>query len=229
MKPAILIAAIPLALAVGTGSALAQFTAAGITETISTANTVNQSQQGGGGTAARAQQQARQQAGQLNAQQQQPAAPEYDQQFANRYGEAAARNQARAMRQPQAVAPAAGQPGVPGQPGVAGVPVMVRPPAVPKQADPDQEERIINFQRQNAISGNPSAQYDLGMRYLKGDGVEQDDAQALNWLSLSAKNGNSRAKKQVDDLQKKVAAKSQQLKADAPAAAAPEAAAAKAE
>jgi len=84
-------------------------------------------------------------------------------------------------------------------PGVApAVPVASAPaPVQAARVDPDREQRVINFQRQNAISGNPSAQYDLGMRYLKGDGLEKDLEQARHWLSLAAKAGNGRAKKQL--------------------------------
>lgn len=93
---------------------------------------------------------------------------------------------------------------------------MVAAPVV-RREDPEREQRIISFQRQNAISGNPSSQYDLGMRYVKGDGVEQDDKQALEWLKLSAKRGNSRAKKELAALEKRLAEKGK----DAPEAEAP--------
>ena len=46
------------------------------------------------------------------------------------------------------------------------------------------------------------AQYALGMRYLTGNGVPQDDAQGRKWLEKSAKNGESRAVKELAKLEK---------------------------
>lgn len=40
--------------------------------------------------------------------------------------------------------------------------------------------------RQQAAAGNADAQFMLGMMYLSGDGVKNDDAQALHWLTLAA-------------------------------------------
>jgi len=40
-----------------------------------------------------------------------------------------------------------------------------------------------------AEAGNARAQYDLGIAYLRGQGVQQDDAKAAHWLSLSANHG----------------------------------------
>lgn len=78
-------------------------------------------------------------------------------------------------------------------------------PAPARKADPEREQRVINFQRQNAVSGNPSSQYDLGMRYVKGAGVEKDDKQAMEWLKLAAQNGNSRAQKELTALEARIA------------------------
>jgi len=205
MKAAIL-PGVLLAGALSLSTVHAQFTAAGVTETISTADSVNQSQQSP--VAQRLQQRVQGQQGQQGAVPGQPNAepPGYDRNFAAIYGESAARNQARAMRQPQAVVvqPGAVQPGTPGIPGAAGQPLAI-PVRAPKKADPDREQRIIEFQKQNAISGNRSAQYDLGMRYLKGDGVEQDDALALQWLKNAAQAGHSRAEKELPALEKRIA------------------------
>lgn len=41
------------------------------------------------------------------------------------------------------------------------------------------------------------------MRYLKGDGLEKDNEQAMTWLNMAAKGGNTRAKKQLDTLASK--------------------------
>jgi hypothetical protein len=140
-----------------------------------------------------------------------PAQPSpQDARFRSVYGSSASRG-------PAAASPAV-TPGAPAAPPVLAAPVV-------RREDPEREQRIINFQRQNAISGNPSSQYDLGMRYVKGDGVEQDDKQALEWLKLSAKSGHGRAKKELAALEKRLAEKGK----DAPAAEAPVAKAAKSE
>ncbi len=129
----------------------------------------------------------------------QAAPPPDDPRFTSRYGSARPRTAQPAVAptatpvRPSAAAPA---------PGSVAAPVAI--PAPVRQADPEREQRIINFQRQNAASGNPSAQYDLGMRYLRGNGVEQDDTQAMEWLKLAAQNGDGRAKKELAALQAKV-------------------------
>jgi TPR repeat protein len=72
--------------------------------------------------------------------------------------------------------------------------------AGPVKAPPQVEDRVVTFQRQSALSGNRTAQYDLGMRYLRGDGVEQDNAQAEHWLKLAAAQGESRAARALAQL-----------------------------
>lgn len=62
------------------------------------------------------------------------------------------------------------------------------------------QARVLEFQRQRAAAGAPTAQYDLGMRYLKGDGVEQNTELARHWLELSAKGGNKQAARVLEDL-----------------------------
>ncbi len=123
--------------------------------------------------------------------------PPDDPRFTSRYGSARPQT-ARAVApapagaRPPAVAPA---------PGSVATPAPVAVPAPVRPVDPERDQRILNFQRQNAASGNPSAQYDLGMRYLRGNGVEQDDVQAMEWLKLASQNGDSRAKKELAALQ----------------------------
>jgi len=65
---------------------------------------------------------------------------------------------------------------------------------------PEVEDSLLKFQRQKAMSGMPISQYDWGMRYLRGDGVEQDEEQARNWLKMAANQGESRAKMELDRL-----------------------------
>lgn len=132
--------------------------------------------------------------------------PADDPRFSSRYGSARPRAaQASAAAAPAAAPRATVAPGAPAAaPGATAVPAAAPTPV--RKADPEREQRIINFQRQNAASGNPSAQYDLGMRYVRGNGVDKDEAQAMEWLKLAAQNGDSRAKKELATLQAKAGA-----------------------
>lgn len=132
--------------------------------------------------------------------------PAEDPRFSSRYGSARPRAaQAAAPAAPAAAPRATVAPGAPASaPGATAVPAAA--PAPVRKADPEREQRIINFQRQNAASGNPSAQYDLGMRYLRGNGVDKDESQAMEWLKLAAQNGDGRAKKELATLQAKAGA-----------------------
>lgn len=47
--------------------------------------------------------------------------------------------------------------------------------------------------RLNADSGDVSAQFELSRRYLNGDGLEQNDGEALRWLRMAAEGGLPRA------------------------------------
>ena len=40
-----------------------------------------------------------------------------------------------------------------------------------------------------ATQGNPYAQFNLGLRYFEGDGVEKDFVQAFNWFKKAAVHG----------------------------------------
>lgn len=62
------------------------------------------------------------------------------------------------------------------------------------------QRRTIAFQEKQASEGAPTAQYDLGMRYLRGDGVPQNAALALKWLKLSAAQTNSLAIKRLKEM-----------------------------
>lgn len=46
---------------------------------------------------------------------------------------------------------------------------------------------------EQAESGNPQAQFELGNRYLNGEGVEQDNFEALRWFTLAADRNNANA------------------------------------
>ena len=53
--------------------------------------------------------------------------------------------------------------------------------------------RVIAYQHQQASNGYPSFQYELGKRYLSGDGVRQDKVLATHWLKSACTNGLSEA------------------------------------
>src|SRR6185295_2803513 len=81
-------------------------------------------------------------------------------------------------------------------------PVMVRvpPPVDPVKAKAAKEEGVrkaIEFEKKGAAEGSESAQYELGMRYLRGDGVEKDEAVGRKWLEESSKNGYGPATKKL--------------------------------
>ncbi len=99
-------------------------------------------------------------------------------------------------------------------------PAPARPPAVvppqppaaaPAPVDPEKEKakkeevlkKTIEFQKKRAAEGSPSAQYDLGMRYLTGDGLERNEELARKWLEESAKNDYLRAKAKLEELDRK--------------------------
>ena len=54
--------------------------------------------------------------------------------------------------------------------------------------DPDLEEM-----RARAEQGNPIAQYNLGHMYANGEGVPEDDVEAVRWYRLAAEQGNALA------------------------------------
>jgi TPR repeat protein len=71
------------------------------------------------------------------------------------------------------------------------------------QAAKDQATRkTIEFQKRRAEEGSSTAQYDLGIRYIKGDGVERDEAKGRVLLEASAKNGFNPAVKKLSELTK---------------------------
>ena len=50
-----------------------------------------------------------------------------------------------------------------------------------------------------ALSGDPAAQFDLGVRYWTGDQVPQDYSQSVRWFSLAADQGNVAAQAMLSD------------------------------
>jgi len=56
----------------------------------------------------------------------------------------------------------------------------------------DQRDKFAQLQEQ-AGAGDAEAQYELGMMYLKGRGVEKDEPRARVWLGKAAKQGDEKA------------------------------------
>lgn len=81
------------------------------------------------------------------------------------------------------------------------VPPPVDPEKV-KAAKAEALRKTVEFQKKRASEGSESAQYELGLRYLKGDGVDKDPAEGRKWLALSAKNGYIPATKKLTELDK---------------------------
>ena len=53
--------------------------------------------------------------------------------------------------------------------------------------------RVVAYQHQQASNGYPSFQFELGKRYLVGDGVETNRSLAIHWLKSACTNGSSEA------------------------------------
>lgn len=76
-------------------------------------------------------------------------------------------------------------------------------PEKTKEQKAETVRKTVEFQKKRADAGAPTAQYDLGIRYLTGDGVEKDGELARKWLKAAATNGNSQAVKKLAELDKK--------------------------
>lgn len=93
---------------------------------------------------------------------------------------------------------------------------FVLTPTYGPKADPAEvARRTVEFQQKRAADGSPSAQYDLAVRHLTGDGVPLDRAAALRWLEASAKGGNPRAAERLAEL-RKVAVPAEGVKSQQP-------------
>ncbi|MFN7138106.1 MAG: hypothetical protein ACK4UN_02080 [Limisphaerales bacterium] len=80
------------------------------------------------------------------------------------------------------------------------------PPPVRPKTDAEKQEiekKTVEFQMKRAQEGSASAQYDLGIRYLNGQGVEKNEETARQWLNAAAQQGNSAAAKKIEELNRK--------------------------
>ena len=62
--------------------------------------------------------------------------------------------------------------------------------------------KTVESQKKRATEGSAGAQYDLGIRYLTGDGVEKSPELGRKWLGLSAAQGNTGAIRKMEELKK---------------------------
>lgn len=77
------------------------------------------------------------------------------------------------------------------------------PPREKTKAEKEEAARkALEFQKKQAEEGSPTAQYDLGMRYLNGDGVERNPEAAKKWFELAAKQDHTQAKRQLEQISK---------------------------
>ena len=58
----------------------------------------------------------------------------------------------------------------------------------------------VQLIRPMAEQGNALAQYELGFMYDQGQGVRQDDAEAVKWYGLAAEQGYAGAQNALDQL-----------------------------
>ena len=53
--------------------------------------------------------------------------------------------------------------------------------------------KAVKWYRLSAEQGDPDAQNDLGMSYMEGEGVPQDNTYAHMWFNISASNESEKA------------------------------------
>lgn len=71
-----------------------------------------------------------------------------------------------------------------------------------KTLSDNKEQGAVALDRQKAQTGVASSQYDLGMRFLTGSGVDKDTNAALAWFQKAAANGSSEAKELLEAFKK---------------------------
>ncbi len=79
------------------------------------------------------------------------------------------------------------------------VPKAFPPPANTAAAD-EAKQKAFESQMKRAEQGSPYAQYELGMRYIKGNGVEKDVATGRSWLEEAVRNGSTDAARSLKSL-----------------------------
>ena len=76
------------------------------------------------------------------------------------------------------------------------------PPGPPIASKEEVARNTLEFQKKRAAAGAAHAQYDLGVRYLNGDGVDKDLNAAQKWLQAAATQGHTQALRKLEELNK---------------------------
>ena len=76
-------------------------------------------------------------------------------------------------------------------------PTSITPASRPTQSPEETKRKVLEFQMRRAAEGSPQAQYDMGIRYLEGDGVDRDPVKGRELLEKSAQGGHSDAVKKL--------------------------------
>jgi len=71
---------------------------------------------------------------------------------------------------------------------------------------PQDYQEAVKWTRRAAEQGFDSAQHYLGRMYSEGSALPRDSIQSYAWFSIAAHNGNATAKKDCDELAKKMTA-----------------------
>ncbi|MEE9325973.1 MAG: hypothetical protein V3U71_01680 [Cocleimonas sp.] len=58
----------------------------------------------------------------------------------------------------------------------------------------------VRWYQETALLGNAESQYWLGIMFLKGSGITEDEDEAMQWISLAAKQGHKNAEKLLNHL-----------------------------
>ena len=122
----------------------------------------------------------------------------------------------RPQTEPQAP-PARPAPSLAPRPASSPTPAAPADPARAEAKKAEQQRKVIEFQKKKAEEGYPIAQYDLGMRYWKGDGLDKDPVLARKWLHAASTNGSAVAEKKLKELEAEIAKVSKALPAPAAA------------
>jgi hypothetical protein len=75
--------------------------------------------------------------------------------------------------------------------------------ALAKQRRVETEARVLRNHQELAEKGTPYGQYSMGMRYLKGDGVERDEDRARDLFEKAAAQGHLDSQRELDKFKSK--------------------------
>ncbi|MFV2055800.1 MAG: tetratricopeptide repeat protein [Thiohalomonadales bacterium] len=76
--------------------------------------------------------------------------------------------------------------------------------AIPITPDNLISQKLFEYHSALASNGDAESMYIVGNMYENGKGVDVDFAEAIKWYKSSAKKGNSRAKKRVRQVNRKM-------------------------